>query len=82
MWDKVFLLFWYIDKGRPGGRMIPCINRTYIDGWGGGSGVSFPLGQTVGIRRRGRVKSTDMGDAQVSGGPCVGRGVFVILVHR
>ena len=39
MRDEVFLAFWDVDGGRPGGRIIQCGNRVNIDGCGFGAGV-------------------------------------------
>ena len=41
MQDEVFLVCWDRDRGRPGGRMIPCGYRLDVDGWGGRAGVGF-----------------------------------------
>ena len=54
MWDKVFLVFWDGEGVRPGGQMIPCSNREDVNVWGGGAVVGFPLGCTLGGRRRGQ----------------------------
>ena len=53
MWEKVFLILWDRDGGRPGGWMILCGNGADIVGWVGREGVSLPPGCKADGRRRG-----------------------------
>ena len=54
MWDEFSPVCWDRDSIFPGGRMIPCGDRTDVHGWGGGAGFCCPLGQTLYSRSKGR----------------------------